>query len=226
MNRLIFTSIQTGFITAAILLMNFIFINTVLAFEFKRPSGGKPKKYVTTPIPKLPTRKITYKEYVVPSILSWNEAKKHGFKFYPEGAKGVKDGKKVWGVSYYRDKNNRLQQAPNTSRLSAGILLEMGTLVSTDFSDLAHLGSIDSYAIFHYFAGKKLKANWKVKSISFGGNYKITKRPQGRTAHTKIKLSVKGRGLLPSENNAFANFKEIILIGPSSGKWQDAFDVR
>ncbi len=104
--------------------------------------------------------------------------------------------------------------------------MEMGTLVNTDFSDLSKLGSIDSYALFHFFAGKKLRPLWKVKNIVFGGTYKLTKRPRGRSAHSTVKLSVKGNGLLPNENRAFANFKELVLIGPSNGKWQDAFNVR
>lgn len=209
----------------AILAMTFI-INLSHATEFKKPVGSTiaKNKTVYKPLPKLKVNKVKLKEFIVPGVLAWAEAKRHGFKFYPAGTSGRKDGLSVMGSSFYKDDKNVKQEAKNTSRFSAGILMEMGTLVNFD---LFNLGVIDSYALFHLFQGKRLKNLWKIKSIDFGGTYSMDKRitTNSRSAHCIVKVSIKGSGF-GSKTGGFANFKEIILIGPENRRWQDAFDVR
>lgn len=207
-------------------IITFSSINFSHAAEIKKPINTtiNKNKTVRKPFPKFKLNKVKMKEFIVPAALAWAEAKRHGFKFYPEGATGRKDGVSTMGASFYKDDNNIKKKVNNTSRFSAGILMEMGTLVNYD---LFNLGVIDSYALFHLFQGKRLKNLWKIKSIHFGGNYTINKRAtaNSRSAHSIVKVSIKANGF-GSKTGGFASFKEIILIGPENRRWQDAFDVR
>jgi len=200
--------------------------NLSQAIEFKKPTSStiSKNKTVYKPLPKLKINKVKQKEFVVPAALAWAEAKRHGFKFYPAGATGIKDGLSVMGSSFYKNDTNAKQEAKNTSRFSAGILMEMGTLVNYD---LFNLGVIDSYALLHLFQGKRLRNLWKIKSIDFGGTYSMNKRitTNSRSAHCIVKVSIRGSGF-GSKTGGFASFKEVVLIGPENGRWQDAFDVR
>jgi hypothetical protein len=85
-------------------------------------------------------------------------------------------------------------------------------------------GGNDCYANFYFFAGKKLKLGWKVKSIKFTGSYQWTNN-KWRSNTNKIETMVKVTQSRNQNNASRAMLKEVILTGPSNGKWQDAFDV-
>lgn len=201
----------------------FFTVSTNAAIELKRPINpdiNKPKR-VEKALPKLSTTQVRLKEFAVPANLAWAEAKKQGFEFYPEGARGRKDGVDVWGVSYFLDQRNRLQQAPNTARYSSGINMEMGTLINDNFWDLAQAGVISSYARFHLFEGKRLKSRWSVRSIEISGNHTIHQRPtmNSTSAHYVVQVYIRRGAGIPG----LVAFKKIILIGPENQNWRDAF---
>ncbi|WP_339723828.1 hypothetical protein [uncultured Paraglaciecola sp.] len=176
---------------------------------------------IEKPIVKLPTKNIKLIEFEVPGIMAWAEAMRQGFEFYPEGATGRKDGNDVWGVSYYRNQQNRLQQVPNTSRYSAGINMQLGTLINSNFWEITEVGVINSYARFHLFAGKRLNPLWSVRSIEIGGSYTINQRPSAnsRSAHYVLEVKIR-RG---AHNTGLATFKKIVLVGPENQDWREAF---
>jgi hypothetical protein len=198
-------------------------VTTSAAIELKRPINpdiNKPNR-VEKPLPKLTTTKVRLKEFVVPAALAWAEAKKQGFEFYPEGARGRKDGVDVWGVSYFRDQQNRIQQAPNTARYSSGINMEMGTLINHNFWDLTQAGVISSYARFHLFGGKRLKSRWSVRSIEISGSHSIFRRPSANStsAHYVVQVDIRRGVKIPG----LTTFKKIVLIGPENQNWREAF---
>lgn len=193
------------------------------AIELKRPINTdiQNQNRIVKPIPKLPITRVNLKEFVVPAALAWAEAKKHGFEFYPEGARGTKDGVDVWGVSYFRDQQNRIQQAPNTARYSSGINMEMGTLINNNFWDLTQAGVISSYARFHLFGGKRLKSRWSVRSIEISGSHSIFRRPSANStsAHYVVQVDIRRGVKVPG----LTTFKKIVLIGPENQSWREAF---
>jgi hypothetical protein len=202
-----------------------VFIGTASAeIELKRPINHtfKNPKRIVKPIPQLPTTRVKLKEFVVLGNLAWVEAKNNGFEFYPQGARGRKDGTDVWGVSYYNDQQNRMQQVPDTARYSSGINMQLGTIINSEFWDLTEVGVINSYARFHLFAGKRLKPRWSVRSIEVSGSHTIKTRPasNSRSAHYVLDLEIR-KG---ARNTGLATFKKIVLIGPENQNWREAFN--
>lgn len=197
--------------------------NVYGANDFKRPINPNLQNQNTLvkPLPNLPSTKVKLKEFVVPAALAWSEAKKNGFEFYPEGARGRKDGVNVWGVSFYRNQQNQLRQAADTSRYSSGINMQLGTLINDNFWDLTQAGVMNSYARFHLFANKRLKTRWSVRSIEIRGDHSIYRRPtvNSESAHYIIQVDIR-RG---ARNSGLASFKNIVLIGPENQNWREAF---
>jgi hypothetical protein len=189
----------------------------------QRPTNSKTQKpsWIVKPTLKLPTKNIKMKEFEVPGNLAWAEAMRQGFEFYPQGATGRKDGTDVWGVSYYQNQQNRTQQVPNTSRYSAGINMQLGTLINSDFWNITEVGVINSYARFHLFDGKRLKSLWSVRSIEISGSYTINSRPvaNSRSAHYVLDVKI-SKGV---RNTGLATFKKIVLVGPENQDWREAF---
>jgi hypothetical protein len=201
-----------------------IFMGSAIAeVELQRPANSNVQnpKRIVKPIPKLPTTKVRMKEFEVPANLVWAEAKKQGFEFYPEGARGRKDGTDVWGVSYYRNQRNQLQQVPDTSRYSSGINMQLGTLINSNFWNITEVGVMNSYARFHLFAGKRLKPRWSVRSIEISGSYTINNRPatNSRSAHYILDVKI-NKG---ARNTGLATFKKLVLVGPENQDWREAF---
>ncbi|GAC18230.1 hypothetical protein [Paraglaciecola arctica] len=199
-----------------------LFVGTANA-ELERPTNTiiQHQKKIVKPIPKLPTTLVKLKEFVVPGNLAWAAAKDNGFEFYPEGARGRKDGIDVWGASYYNNQQNRLQTVPNTARYSAGINMQLGTLINSEFWDLTEVGVINSYARFHLFAGKRLKSRWSVRNIEVSGSHAVNRRPaaNSRSAHYVLDVEIK-KG---ARNTGLVTFKKIVLIGPENQDWREAF---
>lgn len=157
------------------------------------------------------------KEFKINGIMAWNEAKKNGFRFYPQDKlrNAIPDGTLVEGNS--RMVSSPSQLCDTTAKIVGGIniLLEP----CRGFS-----GSYSTYSYYHLFQGKKLKSGWKVKELKLNGTYQWTStkwRANSDSLHSKIKLTSSSSSTKATK----AMIKEVVLIGPIYGRWQDAFDV-
>ncbi|TQV74941.1 hypothetical protein FLL45_08255 [Aliikangiella marina] len=160
---------------------------------------------------------VRNKEFKVNGIMAWSEAKKNGFRFYPQGATGSLDGQDTRSFNYFKRGNKVIGYKPNGSQVLGGVNL----LVHNSYN--AKYGKQELFANFHIFAKRKLKRGWRIKEIKLNGSYRWLKKYKANTNEisTVVKV-VKPKG---SNTAAKAMIKEIVLIGPVNGRWQDAFDI-
>lgn len=173
--------------------------------------------YAATALKKGGTTIQRTKEFNINGIMAWSEAKKNGFKFFPEDKlrDAIPDGTLVRGDS--RLVSSPSQKCDTTAKIVGGvnILLEP----CRGFS-----GSYNTFSYYHIFQGKRLKSGWKVKELKLIGTYQWTPqkwRSNSDSLHSRIKLTSSETSRIATK----AMIKELILIGPINGRWQDAFDV-
>ena len=159
------------------------------------------------------------KEFKVNGIQAWAEARKNGFQFYPEGFRGQnKDGA---STSYFSRRDGGYCthfDYKGSAKIVGGV-----NMILIPCRSNSMLPPLDSWAIFKIFSNKRLKPGWKVKEVKLTGNYQwVTKwKANSNSLHSKVKLTNSSH----QRNATRAMIKEITLIGPANGKWQDAFDV-
>ncbi len=179
------------------------------------------KKGVSKNIVKRSPKIPGLKKFKVNGIMAWAEAKKNGFRFYPIKTGGNKTGTGESGESYYSPMTGRkvvcAQPKYHNSKMFGGVNMILDRCKSR-FVNHA------SYTYFYLFYGKKLNANWKIKNMKFTGSYQWTEikwKFNSTNIQTKIKMTNSKQQTKASKSM----LKEITLIGPANGKWQDAFDV-
>jgi len=160
------------------------------------------------------------KEFKVNGIMAWSEAKNNGFLFYPSGATGVRSGQDTWGKSSYQHYNKYTRWYKNGAHIVGGVNMLVYNQTLHQPVDGAEIS-----ALFHLFSGKKLKSGWKIKKIVIAGSYNWVNGRKYEQNTDNIASTV--RVVKPKHYNktATAMLKEITLIGPRNGRWQDAFDV-
>lgn len=164
---------------------------------------------------------VPIKEFKVPGLLAWSEAKKNGFKFYPKEATGNRDGSNSWGESYYTtSKGNK--KSTKGSQVIGGVNMLVHNKYRTGFFPKKPL-EITGY--FRIFSDKRLRPGWKIKSINITGNYEWTKTKYRRNTQI-IRTMIKIVKPAQVSKASTAMIKEIVLIGPKNGQWQDAFSAR
>jgi hypothetical protein len=183
------------------------------------------KKGVSKNIIKQPYRKPRMKEFKVNGIMAWAEAKKNGFQFYPKKTGGNKTGTGESGESYRTDNNSHCK-GPNfyNAQMVGGVNMILHQCAVRSGLLLAGSYTHNSYSYFYLFFGKKLNKNWKIKDIKFTGSYQWTSQKwqlNSDIIRTKIKMTNSRQQSKASK----AMLKNITLIGPANGKWQDAFNV-
>ena len=169
--------------------------------------------------------RVQTQQFKVTGMLAWSEAKKNGFQFYPEEHhEGTKDGVDVWGNALKnRRRLNRTDVAPTDARLfnPAHIVGGVNFLL---YPCGRSSGPVSCSSNFKVFSGKKLKAGWTIKTITFAGSYSWTSEKY-KVGTNKISTTIKLSNPRSRTTAIKASLKEVILIGPKNGKWQDAFDV-
>ena len=179
------------------------------------------KKGVSKTIVKRSPKMPTLKEFKVNGIMAWAEAKKNGFQFYPIKTDGNKTGTGESGEAYHSPSTNkkRVCYKPkyNNSQMFGGVNM----ILNQCKTQLLIWGT---YTYFHLFYGKKLKAGWKIKNMKFTGSYQWTDI-KWKFNSTNIQTKIKMTNSKQQTKSSKSMLKEITLIGPANGKWQDAFDV-
>lgn len=163
---------------------------------------------------------VQTKEYKVAGLQAWTEAKRNGFQFSPNTPVYGQslEGTSSKGYSYFVS-NNRKCDMPDQSRAHT---LGGTNMILYRCKTLVHRFS--TYAYFNLFFGKKLKSGWKIKSMSLSSNAKWTSEKWSANTN-KIATKIKLTNLKDQNSATTAQLKNIILIGPKNGRWQDAFDV-
>ena len=166
--------------------------------------------------PKMPR----LKKFKVNGIMAWAEAKKNGFQFYPQNTLGNKTGTGELGLSYlsYQSESSPCTKPKHhNAHMFGGVNMLLPQCKSG-------LTTFSSYTYFYLFYGKKLKVGWKIQDVKFSGSYQWTNskwKSNSNVIQTKIKMTNSDQQSKPSR----AMLKNITLIGPANGEWQDAFDV-
>ena len=159
------------------------------------------------------------KEFKVNGIMAWSEAKNNGFLFYPSRATGAKTGQDTWGKSFSIYKGRQ-----DWYRDGAHIVGGVNMLVYNQ-PLLQRVAGEEISALFHLFSRKKLKSGWKIKKIVIAGSYNWVNGRKYEQNTDNIASTVRVVKSKHYNKTATAMLKEIILIGPKNGRWQDAFDV-
>ena len=161
------------------------------------------------------------KEYKVLGLHAWSEAKKNGFSFFPQSTSGQKTGVGEYGISKSKPPNNRrgkYKSRKNGSHMVGGVNM---ILYHQKIFGFDH----KSYARFYLFYGKTLKQGWTVKEVKFSGSYAWDRRYKFKTGTKNIATAIVLKNAAQQTGSTNAMLKEIILVGPKTGRWQDAFDV-
>lgn len=164
---------------------------------------------------------IHAKEFKVNGIMAWSEAKKNGFLFFPEGSRGNKTGAGENGKAVT---TTGFQCMGRPAQMVGGVNMILNKCFITAPAKALNQSS-SAFAHFYLFWGKTLKSGWSIKTITFSGSYQYTDqryRPNTQRIATKLKLN----NTHQQRSATKAMIKEVVLIGPDNGRWQDAFDVR
>lgn len=214
-----------------LLLILLTVISAGVSAQSKKPIISKGKRTLTIPtaLPTSSSQKkkqtttaastVATKEYKVPGIQAWDEAKKHGFRFFPERSKGNRTGVGEFGIAHRKGRDERLCSGEG-SQIVGGVNMLLYPCFGAPFV------RDDGYAFFYLFSSKngsqKLMPGWTIKTMTFTGSYQWTNRKYTSNTNkiwTKLKLtSSRHQG-----NSTTAMLKEIVLVGPKNGRWQDAF---
>ncbi len=161
------------------------------------------------------------KEFKVNGIMAWSAAKTNGFLFYPSRATGSRSGQDTWGRSFYVYKQ-RLKRVTNGAHIVGGVNMLVYNKAKSGGTPTSPR---EIYSRFHLFSGKTLKSGWKIKEMVITGSYNWVSGKKFKRNTNQIESTI--RVVKPKHYNKAAKvmLKEIVLIGPKNGRWQDAFDV-
>lgn len=162
------------------------------------------------------------KEYKVNGIGAWSEAKKYGFEFFPNAPRGVRDGGDTRGPSFYTNQPRKIYWQDG-AHIVGGVNMILYPAEKTSIIPGVKKNKVESYATFNLFANKRLADGWKIKRMVITGSYRWEREPRsgGNSAYAKVKLV----NYSTSKRATKAQLKEIVLIGPTGKRWQDAFRV-
>ena len=207
-------------VTSAVLITSMVMGHSI---SFSANKATPKTQYTKKVYSKSPKKQS--KEFKVPGVLAWSEAKKNGFKFFPQRHKeGNKSGTDDWGGSYTPKVNSRADTTPFDHRYHMPAHTVAGVnMLLYPCEDLFHQ-PLTCDANFEIFSGKTLKNGWKIKKLTFTGNYSWTSKKY-KINTNNISTIVKVSNSKSRKVATKAQLKEVILIGPKNGRWQDAFDV-
>ncbi|MBV1909416.1 MAG: hypothetical protein KUG78_08840 [Kangiellaceae bacterium] len=163
------------------------------------------------------------KEFKVNGIQAWSEAKRNGFKFYPNESNGALNGVGEKGPSFRIENNGRCSYQDRTqAQLVGGVNMLLYQCTHTYLPGVTK--TANTYAHFNLFWGKKLKSGWTIKNMKITSNAQWTNnkwRVNTNNIATKVKLTNSDSQRAATT----ARLVEVILVGPKNGRWEDAFDV-
>ena len=187
-----------------------------LQSSYANKGGQFLMKKHTTPAPKT-------KEFKVPGIAAWSAAKSNGFLFYPEFARGDKTGQDSRSSRVYLLGSDSITRGPHIKNIIPAQVVGGVNMLVNDW--LQNRSDYDRYTYFNLFDGpRKLAPGWTVKNVVLSGSYIWDVRP--RSGSEQIFSRVKVTNLTSQKGSTKAMLKELVLIGPKNGNWQDAFNVR